>query len=50
MFEVTFNGNNSGFTDGKIIADGNIVVVTIWNDDNSPTCCIFVNAGNVFPV
>jgi len=49
MFAVTFNGN-SGFTDGKIIADGNIFVVGVWNDDNSPTRCIFINASNVFPV
>lgn len=53
MFAVHYaNGTNGyfGFTDGKIIVDGNIYVVAIWNDDESPTHCQFVNAGNVFPV
>ena len=52
MFAVYYsNGSNGyfGYTDGKILADGSISVVAIWNDDNSPTHCIFVNADNVFP-
>lgn len=52
MFEVYYaNGSNGyfGYTSGKLISDGNIFVVEIWNDDNSPSHCIFVNAANVFP-
>lgn len=53
MFAIHYaNGTNGyfGFTDGKIIADGDIYVVAIWNNDSSPSHCIFVNAANVFPV
>ena len=53
MFAIHYaNGTNGyfGFTDGKIIADGDIYVVAIWNDDINPSRCIFVNASNVFPV
>lgn len=50
MFAVYYSNGSTGyagFTDGKLIADGSIFVVAIWNNDNS--CCIFVNADSVFP-
>lgn len=52
MFAVYYsNGSTgySGFTDGKLINDGSIFVVAIWNDDNNHKYCIFVNADSVFP-
>jgi len=45
MFEVTFN-SYTGLTDGKLIADGGMFVVTIFTASG----CFFVNAANVFPV
>lgn len=52
MFEVTFNnGQNSGFTDGKLLTDNTgRIVVRIWNSAVHPTRCVFINASNVFPV